>query len=195
MKRLKKRILTFLYLLIFLIGISGVVYAAFSDKAKYTGTRLSVGNADIKLLKDLKSGVDGANLSDELEGPAFSNIVPFWVQDYLVKIYNNAAGPVQLASIANYETVNDPDELRSIIYVEPFAWTDANSNGLLDTGELGASLGRKTIIKWKTEGYDFGRMESGEIKGIVLRFSADSISDIKQGKSASFDFEFSSASL
>lgn len=192
---MKKRIVTFLYLLIFLVGISGVVYAAFSDKAKYTGTKLSVGNADIKLLKDLKLGVDSTNLSDELEGPAFSNIVPFWVQDYLVKIYNNASGPIQLASTANYETINDPDELRSVIYVEPFAWSDTNSNGLLDTGELGISFGRKTIIKWKTESYDFGRMESGEIKGIVLRFSADTISDTKQGKNGSFDFEFSSASL
>lgn len=179
----------------FMVGVSGVVYAAFSDKAKYTGTKLSVGNADIKLLKDLKLGIDSTNLSDELEGPAFNNIVPFWVQDYLVKIYNNAAGPIQLTSTANYETINDPDELRSVIYVEPFVWNDVNTNGLLDTGELGVSLGRKTIIKWKTEGYDFGRMESGEVKGILLRFSADGISDTKQGKNGSFDLEFGSASL
>ena len=192
---MKKRIVLFLYLLVFLVGVSGVVYAAFSDKAKYTGTKLSVGNADIKLLKDLKLGIDSTNLSDVLEGPVFSNITPFWIQDYLVKIYNNASGPVQLTSVANYETVNDPDELRSVIYIEPFIWNDANSSGTLDTGELGASLGRKTIIKWKTEGYDIGRMESGEVKGVVLRFSADAISDTKQGKNASFDFEFSSAGL
>lgn len=192
---MKKRFIVFLYLLSLIVGVSGVVYAAFSDKAKYIGTKLSVGSADIKLLKDLSGGVETSNLTDELSGPVFGDILPFWVQDYVLKIYNNASGPIQLTSMSNYETLNDPDELRSVIYVEPFLWNDTNANGRLDSGELGNSFGRKTVIKWKTEGYDFGRVETGEVRGLILRFSADSISDTKQGKNAIFDFEFSSTSL
>lgn len=102
---------------------------------------------------------------------------------------------MQLVSNANYETINDPDDLRQIIYVEPFNWADANNNGIVDDGELGSSFGRKTIVKWKTEGFDFSTLATGAVKGLVLRFSTDTVSDTKQGTTAIFDFLFDSISL
>lgn len=196
MTKLKKAALVYGSLVLMLLLVVGVTFAAFTDKSKILGSSFSVGSADLKLLQDLAGGVDSANLVDELTGPTFDGIYPFWVGDYLVKIYNNATSSVNLTSNANYETANDPDDIRQIVFVEPFEWDDTNNDGLLDVGELGASLGaRDTIIKYKTVGYDFGALNSGEIKGIVLRFSTDSVSDTKQGASGIFDFEFDSVGL
>jgi len=188
-----KRIL--LLLLGALLGISmSVGYAAFMDKGKILGSTFSVASSDLKLLKDLSLGGINTNLADEMQGPSFSNITANWTQDYLIKLYNNATDTLALTTNAFYETANDPDDLRSIIFVEPFVWND-NGNGTFEAGELGSSFGKKTIVKWKTEGFNVGQLEKGAIKGLVLRFSTDAVSDTKQGKSGSFDFEFGAATL
>ena len=170
----------------------GVVLAAFADKGKILGSTFSVGSSDLKFLIDLSGGIDSSNLSDELHGPGFTNISSNWTTDYALKILNNGTSPVQLTSNANYLTANDPDDLRNIIFVEPLEWNDSDGNGTVDTGEEGQSLGRKTLVKWKTEGYSLGTLNQGEIKGLILRFSTDTVSDTKQGKSGVFDFEFDS---
>lgn len=180
--------------LLSLVGF-GIVSAAFGDKAKILGSSFSVGSADIKLLEDITLGVVSGNLVEEMQGPVFTSINSNWQQDYLVKIYNNAGAPVSLTSYANYETSNDPDELRQIIYVEPFVWNDSNGNGLLEEGEMGDSLGKKTIVKWKTEGYILGEVQGGSVYSMLLRFSTGTVSDTKQGKSGIFDFEFNSLGL
>ncbi|MFA6981806.1 MAG: hypothetical protein WC243_02170 [Patescibacteria group bacterium] len=181
-------------ILVTLVGV-GIAAAAFGDKGKVLGSSFSVGSADIKLLKDVSQGLGGDNLADEVQGPLFSNVAPNWQRDYLVKIYNNATTPVALTSYANYETANDPDDLRSIIFVEPFVWTDLDSDGTVDEGETGASLGKKTLIKWKTEGYSLGNVNGGSVYSLILRFSTGVVSDTKQGKTAIFDFEFNSLGL
>ena len=195
MKKIPNKYAVFIAVLVTILVVSGVTYAAFSDKAKQTGASFSVGSSDIKLLKSITGGVDADNLADEISGPSFSNITPSWTSDYALKVYNNATTSIQLTSNANYLTANDPDDLRSILYVEPIGWNDTNSNGIGDAGETGVSYGRKTFVKWKTEGYDFGQVTPGSIKGLLLRFSTDAVSDTKQGKSAVFDFEFNSVGL
>lgn len=192
---MKKAILVYSSLVILFLGAIGVTYAAFTDKAKLLGSTFSTGSADIKFLLDLAGGVLAANLTDEKPGPSFSNITPNWNQDYPMKIYNNSASPLNLTTNSNYSTINDPDDLRSYIYVEPFEWTDADNNGLFTESERGVSLGRKTITKWKTEGIDLGQVSGGSVKAVVLKFSTDALSDTKQGKSALFDFEFNSIGL
>ena len=119
-----------------------------------------MGSADLKILNDVTLGLDPLNLVEVKEGPVFENISPNWSQNYLMKIYNNATTNLALTTNANYETANDPADLRSIIFVEPFEWNDANGDGIVDTGEEGTSLGRKTIVKWKTEGYNLGTLKS-----------------------------------
>ena len=189
---MKKRIFTMLIITGVLVIIAGVAFAAFADRGQILGSSFSTGSADIKFLNDLTGSTGTENLVDELPGPTFSNIGPNWSEDYLLKIFNNAAGHIQLTSNSAYETINDPDDLRQIIFVEPFNWGDSNNNGLVDDGELGSSFGRKTIVKWKTEGFDLSSMASGSVKGLVLRFSTDTVSDTKQGKTAIFDFIFDS---
>jgi len=174
---------------------AGIVWAAFSDKGTVLGSQFSVGHSDLKLMETLAGTTDEFNLKDSMVGPRFENVTPNWQQDYLVKIYNAGTTQLQLSSNANYATVSDPDELRSYIYVEPFEWADVNGNGLVDDGEAGTSLGRKTITKWKTEGFNLGSINTGEIKGVLLRFSTDSLSDTKQGKTGTFDFEFDAIQL
>jgi hypothetical protein len=195
--KLRKVIYAYGSLAMTLVFVVGVSYAAFTDKASILGTTFSVGSSDIKLFEDVSGGIDGANLVNEKAGPSFAGVSPNWVEDYLVKIYNNAATDVLLSSNANYETANDPDDLRQIIYVEPFSWDDVDGDGIVDDDELASatSYGRKTIVKWKTEGFDLGNLASGEVKGFILRLSTDSVSDSKQGSSATYDFEFDSVGL
>lgn len=192
---MRKKVINVLGIVLVLAAAAGIAWAAFADKAEVLGSNFSTGSADIKFLLDLAGGTDESNLADELPGPSFTNIGPNWSEDYLIKIFNNTSGQIQLTSNSNYETVNDPDDLRQIIYVEPFNWGDANNNGLLDDGELGSSFGRKTIVKWKTEGYDLSSVAGGSTKVLVLRFSTDDVSDTKQGKNAVFDFIFDSLGL
>jgi hypothetical protein len=193
-KKLKKNRNKKIYAAMFiaLTSIAGITYAAFADRGRVLGTKFTVGSSDIRLLEDLALGAEPENLKEELIGPSFEGISPNWQRDYNVKIYNNSPAPVQLTTNANYETANDPEDLRQIIFVEPFEWEDTNGDGLVDTGEKGASLGKKTIIKWKTEGFALGEVASGEIKAIILRLSTDAVADSKQGAGATFDFEFDS---
>jgi len=193
MKLNKNNVVTVLkYLGVLLVGagIVGVTWAAFSDKGDVLGSSFSVGNSDIKLLNSLTNGTIEDNLRDTLPGPSFANISPNWTQDYLIKLYNNGTTGLQLSSNSNYATANDPDDLRSYIYVEIIPWNDENNNGIVDTAEEGASFGKKTITKWKTEGIDLGTINVGTTAGYILRFSVGALSDTKQGKSAIFDFEF-----
>ncbi len=194
-EKVKKLIYVYASLAALVLVVAGVTYAAFSDKGNVLGSTFSVGSADIKLLNDITQGLGEGNLVEEKAGPNFNNISPFWTKDYLMKIYNNAATQISLSSNSNYETANDPMELRQIIFVEPFEWNDNNSDGVLDAGELGTSYGRKTIVKWKTEGFNLGSVDAGAVKSLVLRFSTDAVSDTKQGASALFDFQFSSLGL
>lgn len=185
----------FLLTLGVLLGISmSVGYAAFMDKGKILGSTFSVGSSDLKLLKDLTQGVVSTNLADEMQGPSFSNISANWKNDYYVKLYNNATTSLTLTTNAYYETANDPDDLRSIIFVEPIEWAD-DGDGIFEEGEAGTSYGRKTIVKWKTEGFNLGQIDMGSTKSLILRFSTDAVSETKQGKSGSFDFEFGATTV
>lgn len=173
----------------------GITYAAFTDQTKFSGSTFSVGSADIKLLNDLAGGSEAGNLVDQKQAPSFSNITPHWSQDYSVKIYNNATTDLDVTSHADYLTVNDPDSLRSYIYIEPFDWNDGNNNGIAEIEEISNSYGRKTITKWKTEGFDLGHVNTGILKGYILRFSTDDLADTKQGKTGTFDFTFDALGL
>jgi hypothetical protein len=191
----KKNLLGYVVGVLIVFALVGITYAAFSDKGKVLGSSFSVGNADIKLLTNISQGTDQSNLSDEITGPSFTNIGQSWQKDYGVKIFNNGTYRMGLTSHANYETANDPDDLRQYIYAEIFTWNDTNGDGQLTEGELGATLGRKTIIKWKTEGFALGEFDSGEILSFIIRFSTDGMSDTKQGSKGMFDFEFDSIEL
>jgi len=175
--------------------IVGVTYAAFTDKGKVLGSIFSAGSSDIKFLSNVTLGTDSSNLTDELTGPSFSNISPTWTQDYLLKIFNNGTSNLGLTTRAYYETANDPKDLRSDIQVEIFLWNDSNSNGIVDSGEEGLSIGKKTIIKWKTEGFDLGELTPGQQLPLILRFTAPTLGDDQQGATAVFDFEFNAIQL
>ena len=194
---MKKRKLIYLISSLVLIGslIAGATYAAFTDKAKVLGSTFSVGSANIMFLNSLPLGTNPTNYIDNLPGPTFNNIGPGWTQDYLLKIIALGTSRLALSTNAYYETANDPKDLRSDIKVEIIRWNDMNQNGELDEGEEGPSLGQKTIIKWKTEGFSLGELNYGQTMPLILRFSVDNISDAKQGTSAVFDFEFNSIQL
>ncbi len=192
---MKKILIPYAVLTVTLVAVFGVTFAAFTDKTKVLGSTFSVGSADIKLLKDLDGGVEEENLVDELLGPEFLNIDSNWTSDYLVKIFNNTQRDIVLTTNADYLTEQDPEDLRQLIYVEPIEWLDTNNNGILNDGELGLSYGRDTIVKWKTQGFDLGQFSASQIKGIVFRFSTQSVPDSKQGASGIFTFELNSLGL
>lgn len=173
----------------------GIAYAAFQDKGKVLGSTFSVGSTDIKLLSDIAGNTEPANLADEINGPSFSNITPNWTKDYLVKLVNKGTTTLSMASHAKYLTANDPEDLRNVIYVEPIEWSDLNNNGIADDGETGISMGKKSIVKWNTEGFDFGLIQINETRGFVLRFSTEGLSDTKQGATGIFDFEIDAVGI
>ena len=179
--------------LVVTLGFAAITYAAFADKGEVKGSSFNVGSADLKLYQNVSGTSDPTNLVDELSGPSFSNIGPNWSQSYLIKLYNNSTSTIDLATYSNYLTANDPAELRSVIYVEPQEWNDLNGDGLVDTGETGTIYGQKTITKWKTEGYNIGQLQTGQTKGLILRFFTQTVSDTKQGATGIFDFVFDSA--
>ena len=47
----------------------------------------------------------------------------------------------------------------------------------------------------KTEGFDLGTINNGNVKSYVLRFSTDNLSDTKQGKTGIYDFIFDAIGL
>ena len=192
----RKRKLFIAAVLSLLAGIAaGGAYAAFSDTGKVLGSTFSVGSADIKMLIDASKGTEATNLTDELSGPSFTNIGATWTKDYLLKFYNSSTSTITLTTNAKYSTANDPGELRQYIYVEPIAWDDANLNGIVDSGEAGQSYGKKTIVKWSTEGFSLGNIDINSVKPLILRFSTENLSETKQGKTAVFDFEFDGVGL
>ena len=180
---------------VFAISLIGITYAYFADKAKVAGVTVAVGSADLKLLTNLGLGPTEGNLLDNLTGPVLNDVHPNWTTDYPVKVYNNTASELALSSVANYETNKDPSELRQILFVEPFVWDDLNLDGVVDPSELTLSYGKKTIVKWKTEGFTFDTIQAGAVKGFVFRFSTQSVPESKQGATAVFDFEINSANL
>jgi hypothetical protein len=192
----KKKLIYFVGVLTLLISVTaGITFAAFTDKAEVLGSTFSVGSANIMFLEDLALGTDPSNYRDELTGPSFTNIGPGWSQDYLLKLISLGTSEISISTNAYYDTANDPESIREDILVEVIKWYDTNQNGVLDDGEEGPILGQKTIIKWKTEGFTLGNLFYGQTMGLILRFTAPSISETKQGASAIFDFQFNSIQL
>lgn len=182
-------------LVIFSGLIAGVTYAAFSDKSNVLGATFTVGSADLKFLSNLTNETDPTTFVDELPGPSFQNVSPVWQEDYKIKLTNRGSSKLAITTNSNYETIKDPKDLRSDILVEIFKWNDADKDGEIDTGEEGISLGKKTIIKWKTEGFSLGELDAGQTMPMILRFTAPTLADTQQGATGIFDFEFSSIQM
>lgn len=192
----KRYLVAYGALVLALATTAGVTYATFSDKAKITGTTFSTGSTDIKFLADTTLGTSAGNLVDNIQGPTFTNIYPGWDKYMPIKIYNNSTTAISLSSAANYATANDPDDLRTYIYVSPYIWNDVNNDGIYTGDEQGQNLGEKSITKWKTEGFEFGMIQPGETKSLVIYFYTNqTLTDAKQGKTGVFDFEFTSWGL
>ena len=188
--KIKSRIRRLISFLLAGVLISGVAFAALSNKVLLKGFAFKTATVELKFLKDLSIGSFSENLTSEISGVSFDGISNGWATDYLVKIHNTSSNSLQVKSFANYTTAEDPASLRYSLYVEVFPWNDINNNGVLDEGELGTSYGVKNFVKWKTEGFSLGDFETNKTYGYVLRFTADGITDSKQGQSGNFDFEF-----
>jgi hypothetical protein len=177
-------------------ALMGVVYASLSDQSKFAGSRFSVASADLKLLADLSGGTGVANLVDSKPAPSYDNVSSQWSDAYLLKVYNNGTQPVTLTSNMDYATANDPSSLREVLYMEPVEWFDANNNGLVDgEGEQGVSYGKKVFTAWKSTGFNFGQLEAGATKALIMKFSAGTIASSKMGAVGTFDFMFDSVGL
>lgn len=190
MKNAKNKIKRLLSFILAGIFISGVAYAAISSKIFMKGALFTTANVEIKFLKDITGGTQPDNLVTELTGVSFDNIYNYWSTDYQVKLINVSAKSVKISSYSNYLTAEDPASLRYSLFVEIIKWNDANSNGIVDEGELQESIGKKSFVKWKTEGFDLGMFDPGKVNSYILRFSAESLTEAKIGQSGKFDFEF-----
>lgn len=189
--KIRKSFLIFGSILVVSGALMGVAYASFTDQAKFAGSRFSIGNADLKLLDDLAGGTSASNLVDSKPVPSYDNISSQWTQDYLIKIYNNGTQPMTLTSNMDYLTANDPASIREILYMEPFDWNDLNNNGIVDgESEESTSYGKKVFTSWKSTGFNFGQLDGGATKSLIMRFSVGSVTNSKMGAVGTFDFMF-----
>ncbi|MFA5776517.1 MAG: hypothetical protein WC988_03125 [Patescibacteria group bacterium] len=189
--KIRKSFLTLGSVLLVAGALMGVAYASFTDQSKFAGSRFSIGSADLKLLNDLAGGTGVSNLVDTKPVPSYDNISPGWIQNYLIKIYNNGTQAMTLTSNMDYLTVNDSATIREVLYMEPYDWNDANNNGLFDgESEQGISYGRKAFTAWKSTGFDFGQLNGGATKALIMRFSVGNITNSKMGAVGTFDFMF-----
>ena len=193
---INKRLLTIYGSLIIFSGlVAGVTYAAFSDKSDVLGATFTVGSADLKFLGDITNENDPTTFVDELSGPSFQGLTPTWKEDYTIKLINHGTSKLAITTNSNYETVKDPKDLRSDILVEIIKWNDIDKDGVLDSGEEDLSVGKKTITKWKTEGFSLGELDAGQIMPLIMRFTAPTLTDSQQGATGIFDFEFNATQM
>lgn len=189
--KLNKKLFYILFVLSLLM-LGGVSFANFFDKSNVLGSTFSVASSDIKLLQNNTLGTNQSNLIDYLEGPDFDNINPYWQKDYLIKIYNNGSANLDIISNSDFLLTNDPKNISKILFVEIIEWNDANSNGVVDEQEGVYSFGKKSFEMWKAQGINIGTINKQNLKGYILRFTTQAISDDLQGATALFDFTFNS---
>jgi hypothetical protein len=180
-----------LIVLVSLAFVGAATKAAFQSSGNVSDVTFKVGGVDIKILEDLSQAPSESNLKTSKAGLTFQDLFPGWTKDYPIKIYNNGTLLINVISTAYYETANDPASLREYIFAELFPWDDQNSDGVVDSTEIGTSLGKKSIVKWKTEGFVLGDLVPGSTKGLLVRFTAGAIPDTKMGQQAKYTFEFS----
>lgn len=181
-----------------LLTMVGAIYAVFEETVTVAGASFTViadsdagiggTNTDLKILVDTSLSAEGSNLDDQVAGPVFDSVSTSWTEDYPLKIYNNGDKVLDIVSKASY--VSDVDVLRDDIYVEVFSWSDSNSNGLVDDGEIGESFGRDTILRWRNDTFPLGQLNPGETAGYLLRFDGSGITDTNVGMQAIYDFLF-----
>jgi predicted ribosomally synthesized peptide with SipW-like signal peptide len=170
--------------------VVGVTYAAFTDKSNVLGATFTVGSVNLQFLSDVTNETDPALYVDELPGPSFTGLTTLWNTYYVLKLVNIGTSKVSLSSHANYETANDPKDLRSDIIVEVLTWEETTPGEMPNENSTLVSLGKKSITKWKTEGIDIGEYDSGKVIPLILRFTAPTLTDTQQGSTGIFDFEF-----
>lgn len=175
------------------VVLSGATHAAFTATATISGNTFSVGNAALRLYIDLAGGATAGNLIQTKPNfTDFNNIYPNWTSSYDAKLYNS--GTVALDTNVVSVPVT-PHALASQINVEAMLWTDANADGVADPGELGASLGTKTLQAWESSPFSIGVLNAGQTQGVHFVFSVGDLDDTYQGVMTMYDFVFNGTSV
>lgn len=193
-------ILSLALVLMGFVSIFQATSAVFEESVKVAGTSFSVGappgdvevpidtNTALKMMGDLSGQPVSGNLFDSVSGMEFGYIHSEWTDEMAIKIHNQ--GDINLDLISKADYVNDPRPLRDRIYVEVLAWNDTNGNGLVDVGEVGASYGRDTILRWRNDTFPLGEIQPDETRGFVLKFDGSGITPAVEGATAVYDFVF-----
>lgn len=181
-----------------LLTLIGATYALFEETVQVSSASFKIvsttdgeingGNTDLKILLNTGLASEGANLDDEVPGPIFDSVSKNWTADYPIKLFNNGDKTLEIISKADY--VSDVDVLRDDLYIEILTWNDANNNGLVDSGEVGDSFERDTILRWRNDTFILDQIAPNETKGYILRFDGEGLTDINIGMQALYNFEF-----
>lgn len=210
----KKIVVGFCSLAFSFFGLASAVYALVEETVKITGVgfqiasnfssstpsptptstpsvtptpTISVGNANLKILKVPTAGTGSTNIADSIDGLVYQNVNPATEQYFPVKVYNK--GQVNLNLVASADYISDPDTLRDDLYVGIYEWTDTNSNGQYEVGELGTALGSDTILRLRNDTFPLGVLSGGQVKGFVFKFAGTGLSSANFSKSAIYDFK------
>lgn len=203
MKISKKIMLSIFTCFFSLLGMASAVYALVQETVKITNMGFEVAssfdgsatptptptsaNSSLKMLKQLDLGSASTNLSDTVSGIVFKNMTPTFDQSFPIKVYNQ--GQVNLNLVASADYISDPNTLRDDIFVAVYEWNDTNSNGVVDSNELGTKYGEDTILRLKNDTFALGAITPNQIKGLVYKFKGTGLSSANYGQSAVFDFK------
>lgn len=168
--------------------IAGTTQAAFTAQAVVSGNTFSTGTAALMLWIDLGSNDSPGNLIQTKPNfTDFNGIYPGWTTTYDAKLKNTGTVPLETSVVSVPVT---PHALASQITVEAMLWTDTNGDGIADAGELGASLGSKTLVAWESSPFALGTLSAGQTQGVHFVFSVGNIDDSYQGTSTTYNFVF-----
>lgn len=168
------------------VGINGASFTVGTGTSSGGSGTTPTGNTSLKMLIDLSGSTADSNLSDNINGPEFTNIGPDWLYELPVKVYNKGSGNLSLVASASY--VNDPDVLRDDIFVKITEWNDQNNNGVVEQGEEGQILGYDTVLRLRNDTYNLGQIDPSQTRGYIFEFDGTGVSEANAGMSAVYDF-------
>jgi hypothetical protein len=163
--------------------------AAFTAKATVSGITFSTGSAALKLFGNLAYTNPGnnGNLTTTLPGMEFDEIGPNWSDEYKLKYFNT--GSVDLMTSLTLSAHEGSDDLAPHIMVETWLWDDTDGNGETDESDGYTLLAtEQPLSNLVSTPVALGQLDSGDPRGIQLRFKTGDLPSSTQDQEATFDF-------
>ncbi|MCB0514207.1 MAG: hypothetical protein KDC60_07260, partial [Bacteroidetes bacterium] len=162
--------------------------AIFETSNDLSSNEQTLDKNSLVFLKDNALDYSISNIANSIKGPHFTDIDNKWKDTYTFTLYNQSTEDINIISKSNY--IEDPDTLRDDIFVAIHRWEDNDNDGKFDDSELGVQLDYNSILRWRNDTFNLGKISSNSMKKFVLVFDGSGISSANLGKKAIYSFKF-----